>query len=180
MSHPARRAWIGLGSNLGGQWGASADQQLLAAVPRISALPGTLLVAASSLYRSPPMGPADQPDYANAVVRVVTRLTPLTLFRQLKQLERAAGRDPRGVRWGPRALDLDLLLVEGVTQNDAMLRLPHVGIAERAFVLLPWAELDPDLFLPGLATVAECASRVASGATQRWSAPPINPDMELP
>lgn len=168
----ARQAWIGVGSNLQGTWGASPDLQVAAAMQAIDRLPGTRALAQSSLYRSPPMGPSDQPDYANAVMRIQTRLAPATLLRLLKRLERHAGRDPHGVRWGPRALDLDLLHVEGWASTDPALQLPHPGIAQRAFVLRPWAEIDPALQVPGAGTVAECAARVAPVGIALWSATP--------
>lgn len=168
----ARQAWVGLGSNLKGHWGVTPDQQVTVAAQAISQLPGTVAVALSSLYRSPPMGPADQPDYANAVLRIRTCLTPMALFRQLKRLERRAGRDPSGVRWGARALDLDLLHMDGRINGDAELELPHPGIAQRAFVLRPWAEIDPTLQVPGVGTVAECASRVEGAGIALWFATP--------
>ena len=97
----ARQAWIGVGSNLQGTWGASPDRQVAAAMQAIDRLPGTRALAQSSLYRSPPMGPSDQPDYANAVMRIQTRLAPATLLRLLKRLDK-----PRK-RWKFDKSDID-------------------------------------------------------------------------
>lgn len=170
VNSAARLAWIGLGSNLEGVWGPTPGQQVVAAAGAIGRLPGVESQAMSSLYRSPPMGPPDQPDYANAVMRIATRLTPMALFRQLKRLERRAGRDPASVRWGARALDLDLLHIDGQASQHAELQLPHPGIGQRAFVLRPWAEIDPDLQVPGVGAMAECASRVDGAGLTLWSA----------
>jgi 2-amino-4-hydroxy-6-hydroxymethyldihydropteridine diphosphokinase len=125
-------AYIGLGSNL-----QQPIQQVKQALLHLAELPQTHLLNASPLYRSAPLGPADQPDYINAVAALATRLSPLALLDALQTIERQQGRVREGERWGPRTLDLDLLLyAEQKIQNDR-LRVPHPGLGERNFVLYP-------------------------------------------
>ncbi|MEM9315484.1 MAG: 2-amino-4-hydroxy-6-hydroxymethyldihydropteridine diphosphokinase [Pseudomonadota bacterium] len=126
---------IGLGANLGDPLAA-----LQAATLGIAALPGTRLLAASPVYRSAPVGPAGQPDYLNACVRVDTALTPLALLERLQALETDAGR-VRDQRWGPRTLDLDLLLYGKEERSTERLILPHPRIRERNFVLRPLIDM---------------------------------------
>lgn len=144
------RAYVALGSNLG-----DSQKQLLGAIDALAALPHTRLLARSRLYRTPPWGVRDQPDFLNAVVVLETPLPPHDLLDALLEIERGAGRQRGGERWGPRTLDLDLLHVAGKTINDERLTLPHPHIAERAFVLLPLNELAPDLDIPGQGSVAD-------------------------
>jgi len=101
------------------------------------------------------MGPQDQPDYLNAVVGLQTRLAALNLLRELQNIEHQHGRVRNGERWGPRTLDLDLLLYADDIIDSPDLSVPHPGIAERAFVLLPLAEIAPDLIVPNKGTVSE-------------------------
>lgn len=136
-------AWIGLGSNLDGP-----REHVARALDELERLPLTRRVAASRLYASRPMGPADQPDYVNAVAHLVTRLSPLALLDQLQALEQHHGR-VRGRRWGPRTLDLDLLLYDDRRLTLPRLTLPHPEMARRAFVLVPLVELAPSLALDG-------------------------------
>ena len=151
-------AWIGLGANLD-----NPQDQVCTALARLAAVPVSRLIAASSLYASPPMGPPDQPDYINAVARLRTALAPHELLTALQDLEAAAGRVRTGQRWGPRSLDLDLLLWGQRVVADDRLILPHPGIAERAFVLLPMAELAPDLVIPGVGRVEDLLARIDAG-----------------
>jgi 2-amino-4-hydroxy-6-hydroxymethyldihydropteridine diphosphokinase len=137
------RAYVGLGSNLD-----DPPQQLRRALDALAALPDTSLSGASRFYRSPPWGPIDQPDYVNAVAALDTELAPLALMEALLMIERAAGRSRRE-RWGPRVLDLDLLLYDRLQYSSDALQLPHPRMHERPFVLLPLAELAPELELPG-------------------------------
>lgn len=140
---PAERCYIGLGANL-----VEPVAQLQAAVTALGQLPETMLVQVSRFYSSKPMGPQDQPDYVNAVAALDTRLTPLALLRALQQIELAHGRQRKAERWGPRTLDLDILLF-GMQQIDhPELTVPHYGMRLREFVLYPLAELAPDLILP--------------------------------
>lgn len=142
-------AYVALGSNL-----ADPHQQVLDAFDALARLPRSELLACSHLYRTPPWGVVDQPWFVNAAARLETALAPPDLLAALQAIERRAGR-VRGVRYGPRTLDLDLLYVEGVHSDDPQLTLPHPRIAERAFVLLPLAELAPDLVLPARGRVAD-------------------------
>lgn len=140
---PAERCYIGLGANL-----VEPVAQLQAAVTALGQLPETELVQVSRFYSSKPMGPQDQPDYVNAVAALDTRLTPLALLHALQQIELAHGRQRKAERWGPRTLDLDILLF-GMQQIDhPELTVPHYGMQLREFVLYPLAELAPDLILP--------------------------------
>ncbi len=141
-------AYIGLGSNL-----ADPQQQVRSAIDDISTITETSLVARSSLYHSPPMGPQDQPDYINAVVAVETALTPHALLDALQQIEQKHGRI-RKRHWGERTLDLDILLYADKVIEDERLTVPHPGIAERAFVVYPLAEITPALQIPGLGSLA--------------------------
>ena len=144
------RAYIGLGSNLDGPRG-----QLARALRELDRLPGTRCVARSASYHSAPMGPADQPDYVNAVALIETRLDPYQLLSVLHCLERAHGRVRSGRRWGPRPLDLDILIYGDLCLQDPRLELPHPGLPRRNFVLYPLEEISPRLRIPGLGPVAD-------------------------
>jgi 2-amino-4-hydroxy-6-hydroxymethyldihydropteridine diphosphokinase len=144
------RAYVALGSNLG-----DSQQQLLDAIEALAGLPNTRVLARSRFYRTPPWGRLDQPEFLNAVVVLETPLLPHDLLDALLGIERDAGRERGGERWGPRTLDLDLLHVDGKTVSDERLTLPHPHIAERAFVLLPLSELSPDLEIPGRGRVVD-------------------------
>jgi 2-amino-4-hydroxy-6-hydroxymethyldihydropteridine diphosphokinase len=144
------RAYVALGSNLG-----DSQQQLVDAIRALAALPHTRLLSRSHVYRTPPWGVHNQPDFLNAVVVLETPLPPHDLLDAMLEIERAAGRERSGERWGPRTLDLDLLHVAGKTINDERLTLPHPHISERAFVLLPLNELAPELEIPGQGRVAD-------------------------
>jgi 2-amino-4-hydroxy-6-hydroxymethyldihydropteridine diphosphokinase len=137
-----RRAYVGLGSNLD-----SPLQQVLMGLEALAQLPQCRLVSASSLYRSAPVGPADQPDYVNAVALLETTLHPLDLLERLQRIEDAHGR-VRQERWGPRTLDLDLLLVDNQVIDHPRLQVPHPEIPNRPFVLEPLYELWPEGQLP--------------------------------
>ncbi|KXO81766.1 2-amino-4-hydroxy-6-hydroxymethyldihydropteridine pyrophosphokinase [Acinetobacter venetianus] len=134
------RSYIGLGSNLG-----DSEQILREAVEKLATL-GSVQV--SSLYQSPPMGPQDQPHYLNAVVRLDTMLEPLPLLDQLQQFEQDAGR-VRLRRWGERTLDLDLLIYGHEQIQNERLTVPHIGILDRDFVIIPLLDLDAHLQLNG-------------------------------
>jgi dihydroneopterin aldolase/2-amino-4-hydroxy-6-hydroxymethyldihydropteridine diphosphokinase len=135
------RAALGLGANL-----ADARAALRGAVAGLAEHPAIEVVAVSGLWRTAPVGGPDQPDYLNAVVVVDTELSAAELLSTAQALERAAGRT-RTVRWGPRTLDVDILDVAGSRSARADLTLPHPRAHERAFVLAPWAEVDPDRVL---------------------------------
>jgi 2-amino-4-hydroxy-6-hydroxymethyldihydropteridine diphosphokinase len=138
-------AYIGLGSNL-----QNPLAQLQSARQAIQALPSVREKAFSRLYRSTPMGPSDQPDYINAVMAIETSLPAPALLKALQAVELAHGRVRSGERWGPRTLDLDLLLYGREEIATDELTVPHPGIASREFVLYPLAEIaPPDLIIPG-------------------------------
>lgn len=155
-------AYIGLGSNL-----EDPPAQLRRAQRALAGLPGIDALRSSSFYRTPPMGPPDQPDYVNAVAECRTGLEPEALLDALQAIEQAQGRVRDGVRWGPRTLDLDLLAMGDLRIETPRLRLPHPGIAERAFVLVPWAELAPDWVVPGLGRIRDLLSRVDVSGIER-------------
>ena len=143
------RCYIGLGSNL-----QDPALQLQRATEALRRLPQSRLLAVSPHYRSPAVGPGDQPDYRNAVAALDTDLEPLALLDQLQAIEQAQGR-VRTVRWAARTLDLDLLLYGDRVIADARLTVPHPRIAERAFVLRPLADLAAGLMLPGGIAVSD-------------------------
>lgn len=141
-------AYIGLGSNLG-----DPPSRIRGALADLAGLPQTRLLQTSSLYRSLPLGPPDQPDYVNAVAALDTALAPEALLDALQALEAQHGRARDGQRWGPRTLDLDLLLYGDRQLTTPRLTMPHPGLPQRAFVLYPLAEIAPDLQVPGLGSV---------------------------
>jgi 2-amino-4-hydroxy-6-hydroxymethyldihydropteridine diphosphokinase len=147
-------AWIGLGSNLD-----NPEQQLRRALAELDDLPQTRVLQASRLYRSPPMGPADQPDYINAVAQIETGLEPQVLLEALQGIEQAHERR-RERRWGPRTLDLDILLYDERQIDTPSLQVPHPGLHERAFVLYPLYELDPGLEIPGRGSLETLVGQV--------------------
>lgn len=136
------QAYIGLGSNL-----ADPVQQINAAFVALDKIEGINLQRQSSLYASAPMGPKDQPDFINAVALISTLLSPLSLLDQLQAIEINHQRK-RERHWGPRTLDLDLLLFNDQVIDHARLQVPHVGLTQRNFVLYPLAEIAPSLVLP--------------------------------
>ena len=149
-------AYIALGSNLD-----SPREQIQRALEHISQLPSTLLIAHSGLYQSAPLGPVEQPEFINAVAGVLTQLPPIELLRALKQAEQSLGRQRPIVRWGPRSIDLDLLVHAQEQIESAELTIPHPGITERNFVLYPLLDIAPDLLVPGkgvVRTLAACVS----------------------
>lgn len=137
------RAYIALGSNLG-----TPVEQLRAALRAMAELPDSKLVAVSSFYASDPLGPDDQPRFVNAVAALDTALAPLQLLDALQTIEQEQGRVRKAERWGPRTLDLDILLFGDLTLTSERLTLPHYHMHARAFVLYPLAEIAPRLRLP--------------------------------
>jgi 2-amino-4-hydroxy-6-hydroxymethyldihydropteridine diphosphokinase len=135
--------YIGLGSNL-----QSPIEQLNTAKGSLAELPNSHLEMFSSLYQSEPMGPQDQNRYINAVAKLSTSLTPITLLDQLQGIENQQGRVRKIEQWGPRTLDLDLLLYGDRIINSERLTVPHYGMKERAFVIVPLLEIAPELQLP--------------------------------
>ena len=136
------KAFVGLGSNLG-----ERESMIRLALDDLSRLPATRLVRASSLYDTEPVGDADQPNFLNAVAQVETELTPRQLLWNLLLIERRLGR-VRTRRWGPRVIDLDLLLFGSEVIDEPDLKVPHPELTRRSFVLVPLVELDPLLVHP--------------------------------
>lgn len=140
-------AYVGLGSNL-----EKPHRQIRLAKQALTQLPGTHVVAESGLYSSKPLAPPSgaivQADFFNAVVKIETRLEPHDLLDHLQRIEHAQGR-VRTQRWGPRTIDLDILLFDHLQIDDERLTLPHAGIGQRAFVLYPLCSIDDSLEIPG-------------------------------
>jgi 2-amino-4-hydroxy-6-hydroxymethyldihydropteridine diphosphokinase len=155
-------AYVALGSNLD-----DPRAQVGRAFDALAALPETRLVLRSSLYSSRPVGPVEQPDFVNAVAGLLTALEPGPMLGALKDLEARLGRARPVVRWGPRRIDLDLLMHGTARSATGELTLPHPGIAERAFVLAPLAEIAPDLDVPGVGRVRALLAVVDATAVER-------------
>ena len=137
-------AYIGLGSNL-----QDPKSQLQRAFTELGQMPGTRMIACSSLYRSAPLGYADQPDYANAVAKIATTLPPHDLLQTLLQIEQQHGR-LRSFRNAPRTLDLDVLLYDDMQIHEHGLTIPHPQMHARTFVLQPLLEIAPEIVIPGI------------------------------
>lgn len=140
---PLYCVYLSLGSNLGDR-----AAYLHAALARIAALPGTRIRAVSSVIETPPWGKTDQPAFLNQAVAIATSLAPLPLLHALQAIEQALGRR-RDAHWGPRTLDIDILVYDDVTCDTPELRLPHPFLTQRRFVLEPLAEIAPDLCVAG-------------------------------
>ncbi len=152
---------LGLGSNLGDR-----AAHIYEALRRLACHPDIRLRTFSRLYQTPPWGPVPQPDFANACALVETSLAPLALLDLVKGMEVAMGRQP-GERWGPRLIDIDILFMAGIKFDHPRLRLPHPGLLDRAFVLVPLAEIAPDAVIAGV-SVAEAAKRETAAAVRLW------------
>lgn len=148
------RAFVALGSNLG-----DPAQQIHRALEAISAIDSARLLRVSRLYRSPPWGPVAQPAFVNAVAELACVLEPAELLAELLAIEVTMGRERRE-RWGPRIIDLDLLWFGGRVVDTPTLSIPHPHLAERAFVLQPWADLDPGCVVPGRGSVGDLLREV--------------------
>lgn len=163
-------AYIGLGSNL-----EQPATHILAAIAELDQLPECSVTAVSNTYRSIAVGPGEQPDYVNAVVQIETQLQPLPLLDAIQAIELAHGR-VRDIRWGPRTLDLDMLLYNDLSMDSERLLLPHPRAAERDFVLRPLLDIDPELCFPDGRRVSDCLAnaadnglRVLATAANIWS-----------
>ena len=137
-------AYIGIGSNLD-----DPASQVKEALEELDGIQDSVLVSQSSLYASKPMGPADQPDYVNAVAALDTLLSAGELLQALQKIEQRLGRERDGEKWGPRIIDLDLLLYGKKTIKTDTLTVPHPGLHERDFVIIPLAEIAGNLNIPG-------------------------------
>jgi 2-amino-4-hydroxy-6-hydroxymethyldihydropteridine diphosphokinase len=166
--NPGQTGYLGLGSNEGDR-----RRRLEAAV---MALPerGIEVTASSSVYETEPVGEVlDQREFYNACVRVETDLDPEGLLDVCKAVERALGRVPGGVRHGPRPIDLDLLLLDGIELSTERLTLPHPDLASRRFILVPLLELDPDLVVPGIGPLADALAGLGEGQRVRRAGAPL-------
>ena len=156
------QAWLGLGANL-----QHPVAQLKEALSRLDQTDGIEVRRASSFYRTPPWGDEQQNDFINAVVQIETRLDPLSLLHSLQSIENAMGRQRSGRQWGPRIIDIDLLLFGDQTVSSAELCVPHPRMFERAFVLLPLAELDADIDIPGQGEVGALLTQLDCSGISR-------------
>ncbi len=160
-------AYVGLGSNL-----AEPRKQIETAMKALSGLPQTRLLSQSRLYATEPWGRRDQPTFVNAVAALDTQLSARDLLDGLLAIEHRAGRDRKGDRWGPRILDLDILLFGDARIDEPALHIPHPHLHERAFALVPLAELAPILYVPGGGRVIDLLARIdASGCAPLESSP---------
>ncbi len=168
MSTGPRQRWVpayvGIGSNLD-----DPPEQVRRGLAALRGLPDTQLVLVSPLYWNPPMGGLSQPDYVNAVAALLTALGPRELLDALLSIEQASGRDRAAAgRWGPRILDLDLLVHGRARLAEPGLTVPHPGIAMRNFVLFPLNDIAPDLEIPGLGRVAGLLAGVSGEGLRRY------------
>jgi len=155
-------AYVGVGSNL-----EDPARQVKRALESLSRLPGTRRVSESALYRTKPFGEVVQPAFVNAVAGLLTQRSPEELLADLRVLETELGRAPPRERWGPRVIDLDLLVLGCEIRGTGTLTLPHAGIAERDFVLYPLADVAPDLEVPGLGAVRDLRTRVVNRGIEK-------------
>lgn len=155
-------AWIGLGSNLG-----DSAAHIKTAIAQMDDLPKTACLRVSKLYRSAPVGPQDQADYCNAVAQLQTELSAPDLLTNLLGIEQRHQR-VRSRRWGPRSLDLDLLLYDDLVLDMHDLQLPHPRLHERAFVLQPLTELAPGVHIPGQGPAVELLPGVSEQVISLW------------
>lgn len=162
MNAELTRVYVGLGSNLD-----DPVQQVRKAVRLLDELARARLVEVSSLYRSAPMGPQEQPDYVNAVAALDTSMAPEELLVLLQGIEQFHRRQRTDTHWGPRTLDLDILLYGDHIIQDEHLQIPHAGLPQRNFVLYPLAEIAPNLEVPGIGTLQELLSNCPQGELER-------------
>ncbi|CAI8882332.1 2-amino-4-hydroxy-6-hydroxymethyldihydropteridine diphosphokinase [Kosakonia quasisacchari] len=156
-------AYIAIGSNL-----ASPLDQVNAAITAIGEIPQSRIVAVSSLYRTPPLGPPDQPDYLNAAVALETPLAPETLLDHTQRIELQQGRVRKAERWGPRTLDLDIMLFGSLTLNTERLTVPHYDMKNRGFMLWPLFEIAPDLHFPDGTSLQDTLASLNAPKPDAW------------
>ncbi|EJN8063040.1 2-amino-4-hydroxy-6-hydroxymethyldihydropteridine diphosphokinase [Salmonella enterica] len=156
-------AYIALGSNL-----ASPLEQVNAALKAIADIPDSRIVAVSSFYRTPPLGPQDQPDYLNAAVALDTALAPEELLNYTQRIERQQGRERKAERWGPRTLDIDIMLFGDKIINTERLTVPHYDMKNRSFMLWPLFEVAPELIFPDGLTLRQQLTLLAVEKPASW------------
>jgi 2-amino-4-hydroxy-6-hydroxymethyldihydropteridine diphosphokinase len=164
-----RRAVLALGSNLGDR-----RQNLQGAVDGLFAAPGLGFRALSPVYETRPVGGPDQPDYLNAVIAVQTALPARAILDRAHRVEDALRR-VREVRWGPRTLDVDLIVVGDEVSDDPELTLPHPRAHERAFVLAPWRDMEPEAEIPGRGRVADLLAAIGLDGVRRATDSEVRP-----
>lgn len=157
------RVYIALGSNL-----ASPLSQVTAAIEALGAIPNSQIVAVSGFYRTPPLGPQDQPDYLNAAVALETSLAPEALLDHTQRIELDQGRVRKAERWGPRTLDLDIMLFGDETIATPRLTVPHYDMKNRGFMLWPLFEIAPELHFPDGDTLASVLARLGVAKPASW------------
>ena len=160
-----RPAYVALGSNL-----SDPVRQVTEAFHALAALPESRLIARSGLWRTRPMGPQDQPDFINAAAGLLTTAEPRHLLASLQDIERRLGKTPPAVRWGPRVIDLDLLVLGDLRVAEVGLVLPHPDLHRRNFVLYPLAEIAAELQVPGLGRVSRLLEGVPAAGIERLAA----------
>lgn len=156
--------YIAIGSNLD-----SPLDQVNRAIAALNDIPQSRLVRHSAFYRTAPMGPAGQPDYLNLAVLLDTTLTPHELLDATQAIELSQGRVRKDERWGPRTLDLDIMLFGDKIIHDERLTVPHYGLKEREFMLYPLAEIAPGLILPDGESLADVIARTPENGLALWS-----------
>ncbi len=159
------QAWLGLGSNLG-----NPVAQLKLAIKRLAEAEGIEVLKTSSLYSTPPWGDEQQDDFINAVVQIQTGFAPLALLHALQSIENQMGRQRSKRRWGPRVIDIDMLLYDDLVLHSAELEIPHARMHERAFVLLPLSELEPAAEIPGHGSIVSLIAQLDCSGICRLSA----------
>lgn len=156
-------AYIAIGSNL-----ASPLEQVNAAIQALGEIPESRIVALSSFYRTPPLGPQDQPDYLNAAVALETTLLPEALLNHTQRIELQQGRVRKAERWGPRTLDLDIMLFGDQVINTERLTIPHYDMKNRGFMLWPLFEIAPGLVFPDSITLRRQLTLLAAEKPAYW------------
>lgn len=156
-------AFIALGSNM-----ASPLEQVTHALDAIATIPQSRVVAISSYYRTPPLGPQDQPDYLNAAVALQTELSAEALLAHTQRIELEHGRVRKAERWGPRTLDLDIMLFGNLTLDTPTLTIPHYDMKNRAFMLVPLLEIAPECAFPDGLRVAEVLENLSRDGITFW------------
>lgn len=155
--------YIAIGSNL-----ASPLEQVNAAVSALDEIPDSRVISVSSFYRTPPLGPQDQPDYLNAAVALETSLAPEKLLDHTQRIELQQGRTRKAERWGPRSLDLDIMLFGDEVINTPRLTIPHYDMKNRGFMLWPLFEVAPELFFPDGIALRTVLANLAADKPAIW------------
>ena len=156
-------AYIAIGSNL-----ASPLEQVNAAVNALAEIPDSRVISVSSFYRTPPLGPQDQPDYLNAAVALETGLTAEALLDNTQRIELQQGRERKAERWGPRTLDLDIMLFGEQVIDSERLTVPHYDMKNRGFMLWPLFEIAPELHFPDGVALRSVLTQLAADKPALW------------